>query len=102
MTARRMKTYVVNLRRRPDRRARMERLLPASWDVQYTSDWDGPMDGQAIDPGHLPGFGLYPWQVSSGNPWRLPSAAFASRSSVVPMRSCEMTGLSCDCCGGWS
>lgn len=64
-----MKTYVVNLRRRPDRRARMERLLPASWDVQYTSDWDGPMDGQAIDPAHLPGFGLYPWQIPSDNPW---------------------------------
>lgn len=69
MTARRLKTYVVNLKRRPDRRARMEHVLPASWDVQFTSDWDGPMDGQAIDPDDLPGFELYPWEVASDNPW---------------------------------
>jgi collagen beta-1,O-galactosyltransferase len=55
--------------RRADRRARMERVLPAWWDVQYTSDWDGPMGGQSIDPGHLPGFGLYHWQLTSDNPW---------------------------------
>ena len=64
-----LKTYVVNLRRRPDRRARMERVLPAAWDVQFTSDWDGPMDGQAIDPGDLPGFGVYRWELASDNPW---------------------------------
>jgi glycosyl transferase, family 25 len=65
----RMKTYVVNLKRRPDRRARMEHMLPASWDVQFTSDWDGPMDGQAIDPDRLPGFGLYRWELPCDNPW---------------------------------
>ena len=64
-----VKTYVVNLKRRGDRRARMERILPASWDVQFTSDWDGPMDGQAIDPDDLPGFQLYPWEFPSDNPW---------------------------------
>ncbi|HXB47365.1 MAG TPA: glycosyltransferase family 25 protein [Streptosporangiaceae bacterium] len=69
MTTPRLKAYVVNLRRRADRRARMERVLPAAWDVQFTSDWDGPMDGQAIDPDDLPGFGLYPWEIPSDNPW---------------------------------
>jgi glycosyl transferase, family 25 len=69
MTTQRLKTYVVNLKRRPDRRARMERVLPSAWDVQFTSDWDGPMDGQAIDPDDLPGFELYPWEVPSDNPW---------------------------------
>jgi collagen beta-1,O-galactosyltransferase len=64
-----LKTYVVNLKRRADRRAQMERVLPPTWDVQFTSDWDGPMDGQAIDPDDLPGFGLYPWEVPSDNPW---------------------------------
>lgn len=64
-----MQTYVVNLRRRPDRRARMERVLPARWTAQFTSDWDGPMDGQSIDPDDLPGFELYPWQIPSDNPW---------------------------------
>ena len=44
-------------------------MLPASWDVQFTSDWDGPMDGQTIDPGNLPGFGLYRWEIPSDNPW---------------------------------
>jgi hypothetical protein len=34
--------------------------------VQFTSDWDGPMDGQAIDPDDLPGYGLYPWETASG------------------------------------
>jgi glycosyl transferase family 25 len=69
MTTGCLKTYVVNLKRRGDRRARMERVLPATWDVQFTSDWDGPMDGQAIDPDDLPGFGLYQWQIQSDNPW---------------------------------
>jgi len=69
MTTRRLKTYVVNLKRRADRRARMEHVLPAMWDVQFTSDWDGPMDGQAIDPDDLPGFELYPWELPSDNPW---------------------------------
>ena len=69
MTTQPLKTYVVNLKRRPDRRARMERVLPASWDVQFTSDWDGPMDGQTLDPGNLPGFGLYRWEIPSDNPW---------------------------------
>ncbi len=27
------------------------------------------MDGQAIDPDNLPGFGLYPWEIPSDNPW---------------------------------
>src|SRR5258708_1586875 len=69
MTTQPLKTYVVNLKRRDDRRARMERILPATWDVQFTSDWEGPMDGQAIDPDDLPGFEVYPWEVPSDNPW---------------------------------
>jgi len=69
MTTRRLHTYVVNLKRRADRRARMEGVLPSTWDVQFTSDWDGPMDGQDIDPDELPGFALYPWEIPSDNPW---------------------------------
>jgi glycosyl transferase, family 25 len=69
MTAPHLTAYVVNLKRRADRRARMERVLPATWPVQFTSDWDGPMDGQAIDPHDLPGYGLYPWEIPSDNPW---------------------------------
>jgi glycosyl transferase, family 25 len=64
-----LNTYVVNLRRRPDRRQRMERVLPAGWHVQFTSDWEGPMDGQTITIHDLADFGLYRWEIDSDNPW---------------------------------
>jgi collagen beta-1,O-galactosyltransferase len=64
-----MKVYVVNLKRRPDRRERMERLLPREWQAEYTTDWPGPLDGQTLDPDALPGFRLFPWQISADNPW---------------------------------
>lgn len=70
MMARHLQTYVVSVRRRADRRARMERVLPAAWDVQFTSDWDGPMDRHSAGPGDLPGFGLCPWEVPGGDLWR--------------------------------
>ena len=64
-----MRTYVINLRRRPDRRARMQSRLPPDLDVTFTSDWDGPLDGADIDAAALTGFGLFPWQIESENPW---------------------------------
>jgi glycosyl transferase family 25 len=64
-----MNVFVVNLKRRPDRRERMERILPPAWSAEYTTYWPGPLDGQTIDPAALPGFGLFPWQCSSDNPW---------------------------------
>lgn len=45
----------------------MERVLPAAWDVQFTSDWDGPVDGPSIDHAGLPGFGLYRWELPGGD-----------------------------------
>jgi collagen beta-1,O-galactosyltransferase len=64
-----MKVFVVNLARREDRRARMEEILPASWDVEFTTHWPGPLDGAAIQPGDLRGLGLFPWQIDSPNIW---------------------------------
>jgi glycosyl transferase, family 25 len=64
-----MNVFVVNLARRPDRRARMESALPGGWSVEYTTHWSGPVDGAAISPGDLAGFGLFPWQTASANPW---------------------------------
>ena len=64
-----MKVFVVNLARRPDRRARMERTIPASWDVEYTTHWPGPLDGAALGPGDLRGLRLFPWQIESSNEW---------------------------------
>ena len=64
-----MKTYVVNLKRRPDRLARMKSILPAELDVEYTTDWDGPLDGRSIGESDLNGYGLFPWQIESDNPF---------------------------------
>jgi glycosyl transferase, family 25 len=64
-----MNVYVVNLRRRPDRRLRMERLLPPELHPQYTTGWTGPLDGHHIHTKDLVGFGLFPWQIPSDNPW---------------------------------
>lgn len=64
-----MHVFVVNLARRPDRRARMERILPSTWAVEYTTDWPGPRDGAAIGPGDLDGLGLFDWEIESDNAW---------------------------------
>jgi glycosyl transferase, family 25 len=64
-----MKVFVVNLARRPDRRAWMERILPTAWDVEFTTDWPGPLDGADIEPDDLRGLHLFPWQTESSNEW---------------------------------
>jgi glycosyl transferase family 25 len=66
-----MNVFVVNLKRRPDRRARMEGILPRGWNVEYTTHWRGPLDGAAIEPRALArvGVGLFPWQIDSSNEW---------------------------------
>ena len=64
-----MVVFVVNLARRPDRRARMERALPRSWAVEYTTHWPGPLDGAGMHPADLHGLGLFPWQIESRNAW---------------------------------
>lgn len=71
VTAGDLRFYVVNLRRRPERRRRMERLLPDELDVTFTSDWDGPFDGRELDREVLAesGYRLFPWRISSSNPW---------------------------------
>ena len=58
--------YVVNLRRRSDRRRYMMDILPEDLQVTFTSDWDGPFDGAELDLFNLPGaFDVY-------KNWRLP------------------------------
>lgn len=64
-----MKTFVVNMERRPDRRERMERIVPRSWNAEYTTDWPGPTDGARIRPGDLGGFTLFDWRIESDNAW---------------------------------
>jgi collagen beta-1,O-galactosyltransferase len=62
-----MRTYVVNLKRRPDRLARMQAILPPELRAEYTTGWPGPVDGQSIDEASLKGYGLLPWQIESDN-----------------------------------
>ena len=64
-----MNVFVVNLERLPDRRTRMEGILPPSWPVEYTTHWPGPRDGNAIGPNDLGGLGLFEWEIESRNQW---------------------------------
>lgn len=70
-----IRSYVVNLRRRPDRRNRMADTLPACLTVTFTSDWSNettdPFDGHQLDLNCLAAreVTLFPWQIRSDNPW---------------------------------
>ncbi|MGH4020976.1 MAG: glycosyltransferase family 25 protein [Pseudonocardiaceae bacterium] len=66
-----IRTYVINLRRRPDRRAWMVRSLPPDLQVTFTSDWSGPFDGHQLSRADLEfaGYKLFPWQIESDNSW---------------------------------
>lgn len=66
-----IRTYVINLPRRPDRRNIMEATLPRELKTFYTSDWAQTFDGHELDRSRLQaaGVGLFPWQIESANPW---------------------------------
>lgn len=63
--------YVVNLRRRSDRRDRIAATLPPQLSVTFTSDWCGPFDGRDLTLPRLAraGYQLFPWRIDSSNPW---------------------------------
>jgi collagen beta-1,O-galactosyltransferase len=62
--------YVINLRRRSDRRAWIQRQIGRHKAI-YTSDWDGPFDGLDLTRAQMEaaGYGLFDWQITSDNPW---------------------------------
>lgn len=66
-----LRSYVINLPRRPDRRAWMMSTLPPALPVTFTSDWAGPFDGHELSRTDLDaaGYQLFPWQTDSDNPW---------------------------------
>jgi len=66
-----IRSYVINLPRRPDRRAWMIRTLPPELSVTFTSDWTVPFDGQELSRATLEaaGYQLFPWQIESDNRW---------------------------------
>lgn len=66
-----MKAFVLNLKRRKDRKERVSAQLPGYFETYFTSDWDGPMDGQYLTDEMLRehGFSLFPWELQSENRW---------------------------------
>lgn len=71
ISAAELATYVVNLRRRPDRRRHMATLLPRELRVSFTSDWEGYFDGLDLDRRVVEeaGYRLFPWKLPSANAW---------------------------------
>ncbi len=85
-----LRTYVINLRRRPDRRTWITRTLPPDLPVTFTSDWTGPFDGHDLATNKLEadGYRLFPWQIESDNPWW-------SRPLKYGEVACTLTHLAC-------
>jgi collagen beta-1,O-galactosyltransferase len=66
-----MKAFVLNLKRRKDRKKHVRAQLPEYFEPFFTSDWDGPMDGKYLTDEMLEdhGFSLFPWEIQSDNHW---------------------------------
>lgn len=85
-----IRTYVVNLPRRADRRDRMRQILPSELNATYTCEWDGPFDGRDLRRADLEraGYRLFPWQIESDNPWW-------SRPLKLGEIGCTLSHLAC-------
>jgi collagen beta-1,O-galactosyltransferase len=71
-----VKAYILNLVRRPDRLAHMKATLPSDLTVEFTTDWDAPIDGQAFGGAVPEGFAVFPWRIESDNQfWSRPLRA---------------------------
>lgn len=66
-----LRAYVINLRRRHDRRAWIVSTLPSALSVTFTSDWSTSFDGRDLSIVNLEdaGYQLFPWQIESDNQW---------------------------------
>lgn len=70
MDERSLQTFVINLARRPDRRARMEAVLPSFLEPEFTTRWPGPVDGVTLSAERLDGPRVFPgWMITSDNMW---------------------------------
>lgn len=87
-----IRTYVINLKRRPDRRDHMTQVLTPQLEPIFTSDWNGPFDGHDLDLAGLRegGYRLFPWRVDSANPWW-------SRPLKLGEIGCTLSHLACWC-----
>ncbi|HEX5116290.1 MAG TPA: glycosyltransferase family 25 protein [Pseudonocardiaceae bacterium] len=66
-----IRTYVINLPRRPDRRTILTSSMPVDLKINFTSDWAQSFDGKELSRAGLTaaGYQLFPWQIESTNPW---------------------------------
>ena len=64
-----IKTLVINLKRREDRQQRMKSILPDILDAEFTSDLGITVDGKHLSKSMGDKFGLFPWKIKSDNPW---------------------------------
>lgn len=64
-----IKTFVINLKRRKDRRERMRRIIPSILDVEFTSDLRMDVDGNNLTEDQLSKLGLFQWKINSDNSW---------------------------------
>lgn len=70
MLERPIQTFVINLARRPDRRARMEAVLPSWLALEATTLWPDAVDGATLVAEGLDGIALFPsWMIASSNRW---------------------------------
>jgi len=65
----RIKCYIINLKRRADRRCRMEKDLPPFLHSEFTTFWEDSLDSVDINEVTLRNFGLFPWKIDSDNKW---------------------------------
>jgi glycosyl transferase, family 25 len=64
-----IRTYVLNLKSRTDRRWRMERLMPDCLAPEFTSDWDIETDWKRMDWKSSSELKLFQWKIRSDNSW---------------------------------
>lgn len=70
MPERSLQTFVINLARRPDRRAHMEAVLPSWLARDSTTRWPTAVDGATLAVEQLDGIRLFPgWMIASSNQW---------------------------------
>ena len=64
-----IKTYIINLERRLDRKNQIKKIIPNLLDFQFTSDIGINFDGRNVQLQILPDVKLYDWEIESDNEW---------------------------------
>ena len=64
-----IKTYIINLERRIDRKNKIKKIIPNILDFKFTSDIGINFDGKNIDFQTLSEVELYDWKMESDNKW---------------------------------